>query len=130
MDELLARARAARSRAIAPYSEFPVGAAVRTADGTVHEGANLEVANFSNSLHAEELALAAALLDGHRAFEAVAVVGPDADGLTPCGRCRQTLAEYCTADLRVVVDRGGEPGEYTLGELLPAAMSGDALLDR
>lgn len=130
MDELLACARTARSRAVAPYSRFPVGAAIRTADGTVYEGANLEVANFSNSLHAEELALAAALLDGHRAFEAIAVAGPDADGLTPCGRCRQTLAEYCGADFRVVVDRDGEPDEYTLGELLPAAMSGDALLDR
>ncbi|NIS30941.1 MAG: cytidine deaminase, partial [Actinobacteria bacterium] len=91
MDSLLERARLARSRAIVPYSEFPVGAAIRAADGTIFEGANLEVVNFSNSLHAEEVALARALMAGRRSFDAIAVAGPDADGLTPCGMCRQTL---------------------------------------
>lgn len=127
---LLARAREARELAIAPYSGYPVGAAIRAADGEVFEGANLEVVNFSNTLHAEEVALARALVTGHRAFDAIAVAGPDADGLTPCGRCRQTLAEYCPADLAVVVDDGGEPRTYTLEELLPASMSAERLLDR
>jgi len=128
--ELLERAREARSLAIAPYSAFPVGAAVRTADGEVYEGANLEVVNFSNTLHAEEVALARALVAGHRDFDAIAVAGPDADGLAPCGRCRQTLAEFCPADLPVVVDDGGEPRTYTLDELLPDRMSAERLRDR
>lgn len=130
MDDLLDRARKARVKAIAPYSDYPVGAAVRTADGSVFDGANLEVVNFSNSLHAEEVALARALVAGHREFEAVAVAGPDADGLTPCGMCRQTLAEYCPADLEVVTDDADGPTTYTLGELLPAGMTADALTDR
>lgn len=130
MHELLGRAREARSRAVAPYSDFPVGAAVRTGDGTVFDGANLEVVNFSNSLHAEEIALARALLAGHRTFDAVAVAGPDADGLAPCGRCRQTLAEYCPGELAVLVDDAGTPARYTLDELLPARMDPDALAER
>lgn len=130
MDPLLERARGARVTAIAPYSEFAVGAAIRTADGSVIEGSNFEVVNFSNSLHAEEVALACALMAGHREFEAVAVAGPEGDGLAPCGRCRQTLAEYCPADLDVIVDRGDESGTYTLGELLPAAMTPETLTER
>lgn len=130
MDSLLERARAAREAAIAPYSGFPVGAAIRTADETVFEGSNLEVVNFSNSLHAEEVALARALMDGHRRFDAIAVAGPEGGGLAPCGRCRQTLFEFCPADLEVVVDRGDNTERYTLGELLPAAMAPGVLLDR
>ena len=130
MDDLLEAARAARSLAVAPYSDYPVGAALRTEDGTVFEGANLEVVNYSNSLHAEEVALARALVAGHRRFDAIAVAGPDADGLAPCGMCRQTLAEYCPAELTVVVDAGSAPTTYVLDELLPARMDGDALADR
>lgn len=130
MQDLLDSARDARSLAIAPYSSFPVGAALRAADGTVYEGGNLEVVNFSNSLHAEEVATARALVAGHREFDAIAVAGPDEDGLTPCGMCRQTLAEFCPGDLTVIVDHGDEVGTYTLGELLPAGMTGDSLTDR
>lgn len=130
MHDLLERAREASSLAIAPYSEFPVGAALRSADGAVFEGANFEVVNFSNSLHAEEVAMARALAAGHREFDAVAVSGPDDDGLTPCGMCRQTLAEFCSADLDVIVDYGDAAETYTLGELLPASMTSDSLTDR
>lgn len=130
MDTLVVRAREARDAAIAPYSNFPVGAALRTDDGTVFAGANLEVVNFSNSLHAEEVALARALMAGHRDFEAVAVAGPDDDGLTPCGMCRQSLAEFCPADFEVVVDYGDDDRRYTLGELLPASMTAETLTER
>lgn len=130
MQDLLETARTARSLAIAPYSQFPVGAALRTTDGTVVEGGNFEVVNFSNSLHAEEVAVARALAAGHRAFDAIAVAGPDEDGLTPCGMCRQTLAEFCPGDLTVVVDHGDEFGTFTLAELLPAGMTRESLTDR
>lgn len=130
MDSLVEQAREARERAIAPYSSFPVGAALRASDGTVFRGANLEVVNFSNSLHAEEVALARALMAGQRTFDAIAVAGPDEDGLAPCGMCRQSLAEFCTADLAVIVDLGDDARRYTLGELLPASMTAESLTDR
>jgi cytidine deaminase len=127
MAELLDAARGARSMAIAPYSEFPVGAALRTTEGTVYTGCNIEIVNYSNSLHAEEVALAQALVEGEREFDAVAVAGPHADGLTPCGMCRQSLAEFCPPELEVIVDVDGDPDDYTLVELLPAGMTSDAL---
>jgi len=126
-DALLDRARDARADAVVPYSEFRVGAALATADGRTYTGANLEVSNYSNSLHAEEVALARALMDGERTFDAVAVASSKPSLITPCGMCRQTLAEYCTHDLRVVcgVDDGSET--FALGDLLPAAFGGEAL---
>lgn len=130
MDDLLEQAREARSLAIPTYSDFPVGAALRSADGTVFVGCNIEIVNFSNSLHAEEVAIARALVAGHREFEAVAVSGPDDDGLTPCGMCRQTLAEFCPAAFEVIVDLGDEARTYTLGELLPAGMTRESLTER
>ncbi|MFB6361288.1 MAG: cytidine deaminase [Halobacteriales archaeon] len=129
MAELLEAARDARSSAIAPYSDFPVGGALRTTDGTVYTGCNIEIVNFSNSLHAEEVALARALVEGEREFDAVAVAGPHADGLTPCGMCRQSLAEFCPPEFDVIVDVDGDPHGYTLAELLPAGMMSDALSD-
>jgi len=130
--ELVAQAREALERAYVPYSEYRVGAALLTADGTVYTGANLENANYSNSLHAEEVAVARALMEGHRDFEAIAVASGERDGVTPCGMCRQTLAEFCEADLPVYCDGGdGEDGpevtEYTLGELIPATISRETL---
>ena len=125
-EDLVAAARDARDRAIAPYSGFQVGAAIATDDGTVYGGCNLEVANYSNSLHAEVIALARALFEGERSFEAIAVSG-DVAGTTPCGLCRQTLLEYCDPDLQVYVDCGDGVERYRLGELLPEAFTGDPL---
>ncbi len=124
MDELLERARAARETAYDPYSGFAVGAAVETADGPVFAGANVETVNYSNSLHAEEVAVGKAAVEGHRRIVRVAVSGADADGLRPCGACRQTLAEFCARDALVVSDqgRGVEPTTERLEELLPHAM--------
>jgi len=128
MDELVETARAAAERAYAPYSEYGVGAALETADGTVYEGCNVENANYSNSLHAEEVALGSAVRDGHRAFARLAVTSTERDGVTPCGMCRQSLAEFCEESLVVVCDRGDDPpAEYTLGELLPAAIDDETL---
>ncbi len=121
--ELLERARAAVERSYAPYSEYRVGAALETADGTVYTGCNVENANYSNSVHAEELALSTAVADGHRSFDRVAVSSAERDGVTPCGMCRQSLSEFCDGDLRVVCEGDDGPTVYTLGELLPAAIS-------
>ena len=127
--ELVERAREATTAAHVPYSEYRVGAALETADGRVYVGCNIENANYSNSLHAEEVALAEAVKEGHRAFERIAVASKARDGVTPCGICRQTLAEFCDDDLRIVCDEGDgdAPATYTLGELLPATISEEML---
>lgn len=119
--ELLERARDAMANAYVPYSEYPVGAALETADGTVYTGCNVEVANYSNTLHAEDVAVARATGDGHREITRVAVTNSDRDGLTPCGKCRQTLSEFASEDgVRVLCDAGSdEIDEWTLDDLLP-----------
>jgi len=128
MDELVEVARRAAESSYAPYSEYAVGAALETADGTVYEGCNVETANYSNSLHAEEVALSAAVRDGHRSFTRLAVTSSERDGVTPCGMCRQSLAEFCDEDLVVLCDRGeSDPDRYTLGGLLPAAIDAHTL---
>ncbi|THE63714.1 cytidine deaminase [Salinadaptatus halalkaliphilus] len=128
--DLLDAARDAQSAAHVPYSEYPVGAALETTDGEVFVGCNLENANFSNSLHAEEVAIAEAVKNGHREFSRLAVSSERRDGVTPCGMCRQTLAEFCGDDLRVICDAGGDeaPTAYTLGELLPDTIT-EAMLE-
>lgn len=120
-------ARDALERAYVPYSDYPVGAALETEDGTVFSGANFEVANYSNSLHAEEVALVGALMAGHTSFSRIAVTSEARDGLTPCGMCRQTLAEFADESLIVVVAESEGPVEYSLSELLPHSFTGERL---
>jgi cytidine deaminase len=127
MNDLVEAARGAADNAYAPYSEYPVGAALETAEGTVFTGCNVETITFSNTMHAEGVALGTAVAAGHREFARVAVSSAARDGVTPCGICRQTLAEFCDADLPILCDEGDTVTEYTLGELLPAAMPADSL---
>ena len=127
MDELMDAAREIQERAYVPYSEYRVGAALQTTDGTVFTGCNIENANYSNSLHAEEVAIAEAIKSGYREFDRLAVSSGEHDGVTPCGMCRQTLAEFCSPDLVVVIDHGDETSEYTLGDLLPDTITREML---
>ena len=130
MDTLIERAREALTTAYVPYSEYRVGAALRTADGDIFTGCNIENANYSNSLHAEEVAIGAAVAAGHQEFDRLAVSSGVRDGVTPCGMCRQTLAEFCEDDLMVVCDCGDdEVATYTLGELLPETITESTLID-
>ena len=126
-EELRSIAREAVERSYAPYSEYFVGAALETADGTVFTGCNIENANYSNSIHAEELAVSKAVEAGHRSFERIAVSSDRRDGVTPCGMCRQSLSEFCEADLRIICDDGDENTAYTLGELLPNTITSEHL---
>ena len=128
--ELVAAARAARERAYAPYSGFRVGAALRTDQGEVVAGANVENASYGLAICAERAAVAAAIALGHRRFEAIAVAGPGPDPVTPCGACRQVLREFPRGvDLEVLC--AGEVGERllvtTLGALLPDSFGPDSL---
>lgn len=123
-EALIERARTASERAVAPYSGYRVGAAIAAGDA-VYVGCNLEVGNYSNSLHAEEVALGTALADAADSVDALAVSTAARDGATPCGACRQTLWEFCPPDLPVYCDEGEDVATYELEALLPAAFAFD-----
>jgi len=122
--ELLAAAHGAVDEAYVPYSGYPVGAALLTAEGHLFTGCNVEVANYSNTIHAEETAVSRAVAAGHRSFDRAAVTSAERDGVLPCGMCRQTLAEFCDDEFTVVCDAGdGGTVVYRLGDLLPDAIT-------
>lgn len=128
LSELRAAARAAREHAYAPYSKFAVGAAVETTDGRRFTGANVENASYGLTICAERTAVFAAVLAGARRLAAVAVTGPDGTTTTPCGACRQVLAEFGAADVPLTYARAdGGWSDTTLGDLLPVAFDGAAL---
>jgi len=120
---LLQAAAQARLQAVAPYSRFQVGAALLTANGVIIPGANVESASYGLTCCAERVALFRALTSGERDFVAIALVAAVEGGPTPCGACRQLLAEYAS-DATVWtahpdhLDRGRE---FSVGALLPAA---------
>jgi cytidine deaminase len=116
--ELVTRARSARERAYAPYSEFRVGAAVRTDDGRTFEGANVENASYGVSICAERVAAASAVASGARRIEAIAVVWGTARPASPCGACRQFLYEFNPDMLVVSETPGGQRSQWRLSELL------------
>ena len=122
--ELMALAIKARERAYAPYSNFAVGAALLTESGKVYLGCNIENSAFSPTNCAERTAVFSAIADGERNFSAIAVCGGKMNGerklCTPCGVCRQVLCEFCSADLKVILEKdNGELMLLTLGDLLP-----------
>ncbi len=121
-DDLLAAAIAARERAYAPYSKFAVGAAIRTPSGAIYTGCNVENASYPEGWCAETSAIAAMVAAGERMIAEVVVCAESEAPTTPCGGCRQRLAEFGRAD--TVVRAAGPQGaraRWTLGELLPAA---------
>ena len=127
-DELLRAAEAAMRRAHAPYSDFPVGAALRTPDGTVFAGANVENAAYPQGQCAEASAIGALVSGGGREIAEVAVVAGRMDICPPCGGCRQRLSELAGPGTPVHLGRPGGPRRtLTLGELLPLGFGAGAL---
>jgi cytidine deaminase len=124
-DELIAAAREAARQSYSPYSRFAVGAALRFADGSVVTGTNIENASYGLALCAETVAVGKAMADGVRGgLVAVAVTGPAADPITPCGRCRQVLNELAQlggTDPEVLCVGADEVRRVRLSELLPHA---------
>jgi cytidine deaminase len=130
VDTLLAAARDVRGRAYAPYSRFPVGAAVEGDSGRVFVGANVENAAFPHGLCAEAAAVAALVAAGDHRIRQIAVVGgEDASApCMPCGGCRQIIAEFAGADTPVhVAAAAGASRTHALGDLLPFAFDGGSL---
>jgi cytidine deaminase len=122
MSALVAAAEAARERAYAPYSEFRVGAALETEDGTIVTGCNVENASYGLTICAERNALAAAVALGHQRFRRLALSSDASEPISPCGMCRQSLFEFAP-DLEVESVGGGRSVTWRLGELLPAGFS-------
>ena len=101
-DRLVAAAREALARAIAPYSRFRVGAALETAAGIIVTGCNIENASYGLTICAERVAMFKALSDGHRRFARIAIVTDTLLPTSPCGACRQILWEF-GGDLEVIL---------------------------
>ena len=118
--ELVQKAIEMQNYAYCPYSNFPVGAAILCADGTVFTGCNVESAAYGSTICAERTALLKAVSDGHQAdWMAIAVAGKSEKPCWPCGSCRQMLYEFAP-NLRVLAVRGdGTWEEATLSDLLP-----------
>lgn len=124
---LVEKAMDAWHRAYAPYSEYAVGAALLTESGRIFEGVNIENAVFPLTVCGERVAVFKAVSEGERSFSAIAVVTKN--GGTPCGACRQVMAEFGLETIVLIADLEGKiVHELTVAELLPYAFS-DADLD-
>ena len=124
---MLDLARRALANAHAPYSRFRVGACLRTASGQLHAGANVENASYGLTLCAESAAIAAMVTAGDREIVEVVILTEGAELCPPCGRCRQQIAEFASAQARVhLCGPDGVRLSTTLGELLPLAFGRDA----
>lgn len=124
---LQAQAIRARENAYAPYSRFSVGAALLGGDGRVFTGCNVENASYGLCICAERNAVFSAVAAGTQKFRAIAIVSSAAQPVTPCGACRQVLAEFAPSfDVRCYGNDGSEVA-HTTASLLPHAFSDDAL---
>jgi cytidine deaminase len=115
--ELIEAAKQVRLQSYSPYSKFAVGAALRGKSGRIYTGVNVENASYPLTICAERAAIAAAISAGERAFDSIAVV--TRTGATPCGACRQVLAEFGLNTRVIVVDTRNRKITYTVAELLP-----------
>ncbi|KAJ7730689.1 cytidine deaminase [Mycena maculata] len=122
--ELATAAIEAKGNAYSRYSNFPVGAALLAHDGTVIKGASIDNASYGATICAERTAIVKAVSDGFKSFAALAIVA-NVPRISPCGMCRQVIAEFCAPDMPVLLvpgdypKEGSEVKETTFGELFP-----------
>lgn len=123
---LIDLANEASRRAYVPYSNYPVGAALRTKSGRLYTGCNVENAAYPHSMCAERVAIYKAVADGEHEFEVIAVVTPT--GGSPCGGCRQVMAEFGLDTVVLIANPEGHLlQETTVGGLLPLAFTPEHL---
>ena len=123
-EKLCELAREAMTHAYVPYSGYQVGAALLCADGTVYQGCNIENASYSPTVCAERTAFFKAVSDGRRDFRAIAVAGgkDGVDACTPCGVCRQVMAEFCDCEnFEIICNTEHGLHSFRLKELLPGS---------
>ena len=120
-EPLIEAAKRARLQSVAPFSNFQVGAAVKTADGKVYTGCNIESASYGLTVCAERVAIWKALSEGERQFAELAVVA-DTEALTPpCGTCRQIIWEFARGATIVFANLAGKTETFHIADLLPRA---------
>lgn len=124
--QLIDEAKKARELAYVPYSKFKVGAALLTKDGNVYRGCNIENAAYSMCNCAERTALFKAYSEGATEFAALAVIADTPRPVSPCGACRQVIAELCPGDMKVILaNLNGDVKIVTVDELLPEAFAAE-----
>ncbi len=122
--ELIQKAADAKEKAYVPYSGFHVGAALLCKDGTVFTGCNIENSAYGPTNCAERTAIFKAVSEGYHEFQTIAIISDSKDFTSPCGVCRQVMAEFCEPDFEVtMVNCEGDYKTVTLEELLPYAFS-------
>ncbi|HEY5791794.1 MAG TPA: cytidine deaminase [Chthoniobacterales bacterium] len=128
IERWIAAARTAREEAYAPYSKFQVGAALVAVDGRIFSGCNVENISFGLTMCAERVALGQAIAAGVREFAAIAIVADTVRPVSPCGACRQVLAEFHPSLEIYLCTLGGLCERFSLADLLPRPATG--ILDR
>lgn len=119
-ENLIVEAKKALENAYVPYSSFQVGAALLTSSGSVFLGCNIENASFSLTCCAERTAIFKAVSEGEREFSALAVVADEKGPVSPCGACRQVMAQFFDENVEIyLTNLAGEIKTTTIGELLP-----------
>lgn len=122
--KLIDEAVDARNKAYTPYSKFKVGAAVLTKNNMVFQGCNIENASYGLTNCAERTAIFKAVSEGENEFEAIAIVGETDGPISPCGACRQVIAEFCDENTKIILaNLKGDYVETTITELLPGFFS-------
>ena len=126
--DLFEAARAAMAFAHAPYSKFPVGAAIRAEDGKIYTGANIENLSFPQGWCAEPTAISHMIMAGNKKIVEMAVIAEKLPLCPPCGGCRQKIAEFATAKTPIYLcDETGVKKTMTMDELLPHSFATDVL---
>lgn len=128
LDALFQAAKTAMEKTHSPYSKFPVGAAILTADGAIFSGANIEVISYPEGWCAETTALSHYVMAGGGTITDICVIAEKVDLCSPCGGCRQRLAEFAPADAKVhLCTAEGIAETITMAELLPKGFEADIL---
>lgn len=123
-EQLMAQSKEAREYAYVPYSKFKVGAALLAKDGTVYNGCNIENASYGLTNCAERTAIFKAVSEGVTEFSAIAIVADSPGPCSPCGACRQVIAQFCAQDMPVyLTNMNGDVQETTVAALLPGVFT-------
>jgi len=127
---LITAAKKAKLKAYAPYSNFRVGAAIRTKSGKVYTGCNIENSSYGLTICAERTAIFKAISEGEKEFTAIAVASDDKDFCPPCGACRQVLMDLAPSIDFIMIDKSGDQKVVALKELFPIPFGPDHLLKK